>query len=253
VLDPSFGDGGMATIPVSDVFAQYAAVEIQSDGAIVIAGDVEVLVGDAIVERLAAVRLLVDGTSDPTFGTNGVAIVRLTFRAYLGGMILQPNGRIVLAGDAAFCCEYTGSFGLVRLRSDGTLDPAFGGDGRVITNFTGRNGGEPEDRALDVAIQGDRKLVAVGVAGSGWGSVSKLAIARYRPDGTLDPTFSGNGKLTTAFPFLGVRDPGIYVGSWASAVAIQGNGRIVAVGGQRGERADGAARGRFVLARYLAR
>ena len=46
-----------------------------------------------------------------------------------------------------------------------------------------------------MAIQGGGKLVAVGIADAGWDSVSTLAIAQYRPDGTLDPTFSGNEKL----------------------------------------------------------
>jgi hypothetical protein len=69
----------------------------------------------------------------------------------------------------------------------------------------------------------------------------------------LDPTFGGDGKLRTAFPYLGISDPDVYVGSWADAVAIQGNGKIVVVGSQTGENAArDRSLGRFVLGRYLA-
>jgi uncharacterized delta-60 repeat protein len=106
----------------------------------------------------------------------------------------------------------------------------------------------------DVAIQANGKIVAVGVAGAGWGSISTVAIARYNTDGTLDTTFGNEGKLRTAFPYLGTSDPDIYVGSWASAVAIQANGKIVVAGSQDGEnKAKDRILGRFVLARYVNR
>ena len=69
-----------------------------------------------------------------------------------------------------------------------------------------------------MALQGDGKIVAVG-AGSG-AATSNFALARYNPNGSLDTSFSGDGKLTTDFG--GVDE--------ANGVAIQADGKIVAVG-----------------------
>src|SRR5215471_223480 len=91
----------------------------------------------------------------------------------------------------------------------GTLDKTFSGDGRVITGF-----GYGDDFGNSVAIQGDGKIVVAGNA-----SNSKnydFGLARYNTNGTLDNTFSGNGKVVTDF--------GGYEG--ATGVAIQSNGKI---------------------------
>ncbi len=83
-----------------------------------------------------------------------------------------------------------------------------------------------------MALQGDGKIVAVGLAG---GDENDFALARYNPNGSLDPSFSGDGKQTTDF---GGNDAAI-------GVAIQGDGKIVTVGG-----AAGPGFSDFALARY---
>ena len=103
----------------------------------------------------------------------------------------------------------------------GDLDPSFSGDGKLTTDF-GVGG------ASGVALQGDGKIVAVGDSGG------DFALARYNPDGSLDPSFAGDGMQTTDFG----RD---FEG--ASDVALQPEGKIVVVGG-------GGPGGDFALARY---
>ena len=109
----------------------------------------------------------------------------------------------------------------------GDLDPAFSGDGMQTTDF-----GSGADLAGGVALQGDGKIVAVGQSGAGG---YDFALARYRPNGSLDPTFSGGGRQTTDFGASQDR---------ALGVALQGDGKIVAVG-------QGGPGGDFALARYL--
>ena len=75
------------------------------------------------------------------------------------------------------------------------------------------------DGANGVALQGDGKIVAVGSAGGC--CAGDFALARYNPNGSLDPSFSGDGRQTTDF--------GGFDG--ANGVALQGDGKIVAVGG----------------------
>jgi uncharacterized delta-60 repeat protein len=113
--------------------------------------------------------------------------------------------------------------------TDGSLDPSFSHDGLQTTDFFWGAG----DGARDVAIQADGRIVAVGFGGGG-PTGTDFGLARYNLDGSLDPSFSGDGRRRTSFTARGAFD-------FANGVALQGYGRIVAVGGG----------GEFALARYL--
>jgi uncharacterized delta-60 repeat protein len=97
----------------------------------------------------------------------------------------------------------------------GSLDPAFGVGGQVLTNF----GGFSLANATSTAIQSDGKIVVAGVAAN---SVNgDFAVARYNTDGSLDTTFNGTGKVLADFP---------YHYGFASSVALQSDGKIVVAG-----------------------
>ena len=114
----------------------------------------------------------------------------------------------------------------------GDLDPTFDGDGIVITDFAASY-----DEAFAVAIQSDGKIVAVGAVDES--DANDFAVARYNSDGSLDPTFDGDGKVTT--DFAGHFDYG-------KAVAIQSDGKIVVAG----YTIDPVSSSDFALARYNA-
>ncbi|HJT33232.1 MAG TPA: hypothetical protein VJ783_14405 [Pirellulales bacterium] len=99
--------------------------------------------------------------------------------------------------------------------SAGTLDPTFGVGGKVVTDF-----GSGELAHAVVTQPWDDKIVVAGETGAGGGGFN-FALARYNPDGTLDTTFSFDGKAITDFSG---GDDG------ANAVAIQNDGKIVAAG-----------------------
>ena len=103
----------------------------------------------------------------------------------------------------------------------GDLDASFSGDGKQTTDFGG------SDAATAVAVQADGKIVVAGSSGG------NFALARYGADGTPDPSFSGDGLVTTD---LGGTDAG-------QGVAIQADGKIVVAG---------SSGGNFALARYNA-
>src|SRR4051794_36465011 len=96
----------------------------------------------------------------------------------------------------------------------GELDPAFNGDGKVITAI-----GSAADTAYGVALQPDGKIVVSGLSNNG--SDNDFAVVRYNPDGSLDSSFGGDGVVTTA---VGSGD------DQARAVALQPDGKIVAAG-----------------------
>ncbi len=70
----------------------------------------------------------------------------------------------------------------------GDLDPSFGTNGKVITDFNGAN-----DIANNVFLQADKKIVVAGT------SNDVFALAKYNTDGSLDTSFGNNGKTTASF------------------------------------------------------
>jgi len=164
------------------------------------------------------------GELDTSFSGDGKAM--LNFSAgddWVEAVAVQPDGRIVTAGAA----DGGKRFALARHNPNGTLDLSFGGDGRVTTNFSGG-----VDNALGLALQADGKIVAVGAA---VGLGGRMALARYNTNGSLDSTFSGDGKILTNLT------PG---DDFALAVALQADGKIVVAGGTEG------LGGRVALVRY---
>jgi uncharacterized delta-60 repeat protein len=112
----------------------------------------------------------------------------------------------------------------------GDDDPTFSGDGIVTTPIAGRPA-----HVEDLAVQPDGKIVAVGWVGDE--VVDDFAIARYLPNGRLDRSFGGDGRLLVAF---GAQS------SEGKAVAIQPDGRILVAG-----YVDGPAGYEFAIVRLL--
>jgi uncharacterized delta-60 repeat protein len=169
----------------------------------------------------APAALAAPGSLDPTFGSGGIAATVLGSDDYVRDIALQPDGKTVAAGTAWDGTRYR--FALARYDVDGSLDPAFGTAGKVLTGIGSSS------VAQAVALQPDGKIVAAGT-GSG-----DFAVARYNADGSLDSSFSADGMATAA------------VGNEATAwdLAIQPDGRIVLAGQAK---VSGAQR--FALARF---
>ena len=176
------------------------------------------------LESLESRQLLSAGTLDPSFSLDGKAIA--TFPD--GGLgfavdaAVQSDAKTVVAGFAEFKGKNGSTFreiALARFNFDGALDHTFGPnhDGAVLT-VVGQKG---DDQATAVAIQPDGKIVVAGLTqtrddGSGF---AEFAVLRYLPNGTLDPTFEGDGRKTIDFH-----------GGGATDVALQNDGKIVVVG-----------------------
>lgn len=224
-LDTGFGAGGKVITDFTNGSSDQAdALAQQADGKLVAAGSSFTPSGN----DFAVARYLPDGTLDPSFGTGGK--VTTDFGGTDEGLALavQADGKLVVAGIAGPCC----AFGLARYRANGRLDTGFGTGGKVTTAFGGL-----DDRARAVVVQGDGKLVAAGYA---LGETSRdFALARYQPNGSLDAGFGTGGKVTT--DFTGFVDE-------ANGVAVQTDGRLVAVGVARYP--TGLDFSDFALARY---
>src|SRR5213082_1116202 len=218
-LDPTFGTDGKVLTDFDHSTDIAYAVAVQTDGKLVVIGTTYIN-NDFSDEDFAVARYNPDGTLDETFGVGGK--VQTDFpdlAAVASSVVIQPDGKIVVAGGAFPLFTFAGDFKVVRYNSNGSLDTSFGDGGIVTTTF-------PEGSyAFDVALQADGKIIAAGTVfvdfNPGESSNTDFALARYNPDGTPDATFGNGGQVST--DFVGLEDD-------AFSVLIQPDGKIVAVG-----------------------
>jgi uncharacterized delta-60 repeat protein len=227
-LDTSFGGDGKVTTQFTRKDDPVSSLVIQSDGKIVVAGGAA---WNGTNGNFALARYNADGTLDTSFGGDG----RVTSdfggrREFANAIAVQADGKLLAGGLVRFSkTAGRNRFELVRYNVDGTRDTGFSGDGRATTDFT-----RWHDSVQGLVVQVDGNIVVAGVAGYG-GSNPNFALARYDQDGALDPTFGGDGKVTTNFTAG-------YDEAWD--VELQPDGKIVAGGDTAGKG------GRFAIARY---
>ena len=186
-LDPSFGRGGIVTATYG-LYSSADGLTAQPDGRLVLIG-ASSLPGsvDWLITRSTST-----GAPDPTFDGDGVVTTDFNggFDSARAGLV-QSDGRILVVGSAALNASnpVTPTLALARYLPNGTLDPTFGTGGKVTT----RVGPNSRDASYDVALTADNKIVTVGWTSTGGQAVWLLA--RYLPDGTLDPTFGTGGLV----------------------------------------------------------
>ena len=214
-LDSTFGSGGLV---ITDFFGNQDEINdiaIQSDGRIVAAG-FAFAGANPINNDFALARYNTDGTLDTTFDTDGRVNTNLVTSAQVSGLTssldianairIQSDGRIVVAGFTAISGSTNETDMVVaRYNTNGSLDttlvPASGPSGSVSgtrrVNFNLASG----DVARDLLIQPDGKYVLVGTSVNSSGTVATVALARLLnndlllPDGSLDNSFSGDGRF----------------------------------------------------------
>jgi uncharacterized delta-60 repeat protein len=183
-LDPTFGDGGIVWLKYPGGAGR--GVVVQPDGRTVVVGTTY-----AGAEQLSLVRLMPDGKLDPTFGTNGLVERQLgDTSSLLTAVALQPDGKIVAAGYARSAGNPF-DFVVIRLLSDGTMDPTFGTEGVARAVFPGRD-------AYAASLQID-KSGRIWVGGHSSNSITPdstgdFELARFNADGKVDTTFGTNGQ-----------------------------------------------------------
>jgi uncharacterized delta-60 repeat protein len=107
--------------------------------------------------HFAVMRLNADGTFDDSFGDSGItstSITGLTDVAH--AVVVQADGKIVVAGEGNLVNP---NFAVVRYDRNGDLDTSFAVDGKLVVDFAGL-----EDRAENVGLQSDGKIIAGGLA-----------------------------------------------------------------------------------------
>ncbi|WP_284186858.1 cadherin domain-containing protein, partial [Zoogloea oryzae] len=206
---PSFNaaDYTVTTAPGAAADRGYATL-VQGDGKILVAG----YSSNGSNLDFLLMRYNVDGTLDTSFG-GGDGMVTTAIGSgddEAHAVALQSDGRILVAGFTQNGLHR--DFALVRYLADGTLDTSFGGgDGIVTTDI----GSSSTDEAWSMVVQTDGRIVLGGT------SANDFAVVRYLADGSLDTSFSGDGKATA--DIAGATDTGY-------GLALQSDGKLVQSG-----------------------
>ena len=191
-LDTTFSGDGRLLLDFGAV-DRANDVRVQLDGKIIVVGDACEQFGGGCDAALA--RYNSNGTLDTTFSGDGIQ--RTAFGGNYNtatGLRIQPDGKIVVSGSVVIGGNY--DFAIYRYLSNGSLDTTFSGDGMVRFGF----GAGRHDLAEDLAFQNtDGKIVVIGHTSNSGFSAANFALARVNPNGTLDTTFSGDGRQITDF------------------------------------------------------
>lgn len=138
-----------------------------------------------------------DGSLDAGFGTSGsIAGDNSLSNDGMNSFAVQADGKIVCVGYSGGLSMDSYNIAIMRFNANGQgLDNTFGpnGNGKIVIDV---NGGT--DEAYDVAIQPDGKILVAGYADMGVSNNSyESLVYRFNTDGTLDNTFSFDGKVVT--------------------------------------------------------
>ncbi|HEX6810870.1 MAG TPA: delta-60 repeat domain-containing protein [Planctomycetota bacterium] len=207
-LDTGFGSGGqVAAFAGHNVFC--FDVRLDASGRIVAAGRAYV----SGQWDVGVLRLTSTGALDGTFGTGGLVRFALAQNAtdYANAVAVQPDGKVVVA---CYVSRPSGqNIAVARLSANGSLDKTFGTKGIAILGSLG-DGGYVALRAI--ALQPDGRILV----GGGSSTASRWSVIRLNANGSLDGSFGSGGVANTSFG----------ASCSLSGMALQPDGKIVAVG-----------------------
>lgn len=191
VPDSTFGFNGVMAVSFAGLpgivggKGYVSALELQSNGKILLAGQIETCTGSLV----GLARLTFDGAMDTTFGNNGMVAVNGVAEVF--DMIVS-NGKILLVGRKQ---EWDGNSGtpwisaVWRFNADGTPDTTFSSDGlRTLSVWPddSTNAGGPEG-FKSVAVQPDGKIVVLNSTSSG-----SYRLRRFTSTGAFDSSLLVN-------------------------------------------------------------
>ncbi len=189
-LDTSFGTAGMAQLDYADTHESSTRIARQSQGAnagkIIVAGEYTINPGDTSPSGdLVVARLNPDGTLDPTFGTAGWTVLNITSSNTdrPSRVIVDANDSITITTGLMYNCAAS----VVRLTSEGALDPSFNATGKLVLDGVADN-----SMLAGAIIDSCGQLVLIGsfedfIANPLTGYSNGFPVlARLHPDGTFD-------------------------------------------------------------------
>ncbi len=209
--DESFGIGGIAYVNNDRLRTYRNYFAIQSDGKIICTAQYVPVSGDFLS---CIFRLNTDGSLDSSFGNSGMDTVRIDKLNSPTGIVVQPDGKIVVSGDVGKNIYDEKRTYIYRLMEDGGLDPSFGEGGIVVNN-------DPNSmHSAALIIRPDGKLI-IGSTSNLYGEFYYYQLRSFNPDGSVDAGFGDNGIANFDFDHLAIE---------MKAMVLQPDGKIDCAG-----------------------
>jgi uncharacterized delta-60 repeat protein/uncharacterized repeat protein (TIGR01451 family) len=181
----------------------------------------------ALILTFPGIAAAAPGDLDTAFSGDGKVLTDLADDDQANDVAVQSDGKTVSVGSSADNALSESRWALTRHNADGTPDTTFGVGGTVTTPINNMNPGLQWSEANAVALQPDGKIVVAGYSWRDYEDCCWFTVARYNSDGSLDNSFSGDGRY-----FADIAGP-----TEARDVAIDPAGRIVAAGYSGGDMA----------------
>ncbi|MBA1290542.1 calcium-binding protein [Pseudomonas japonica] len=110
-VDTRFGDDGVVYFDPALGLDYRSSITVQADGKVIVAGE------SADSSAFNVLRLNADGSFDTSFSDDGKLTIEVPQGAssYAHSVVVQPDGKILIAGEV-----------ITRLNADGSLDTTFG-------------------------------------------------------------------------------------------------------------------------------
>ena len=177
--DESFGMSGRINVNLKGMYASCKSIAVQQDGKIVLVGNI---VEDNPYRDIAIVRCKADGTLDSSFGINGLTTIDFQHYDYAYDVALQTDGKIVVIGDYTSNTDDFFDSYILRLNTDGSLDPGFGTGGIHKIHYT------ESTRNRSLSIQTDGKLLMGGTYNK-YSAQPDYIVERFNANGSIDNSF----------------------------------------------------------------
>lgn len=191
-LDGTFGSGGVTLTPIGD-YGGARAMTLDAQGRIVAAGVAHI----GSVYEMAMARYGQNGALDASFGSGGTASTLIgTTSSEAHAVAIDPQGRVVLAGAATVNGGFQ-DIALARFKTNGTLDPAFGSQGKILTLI-----GPRQSIANAVSIDPASRITVGGYADASASMAPAdhdFALARYTGDQVPPAVQIGSGPAEGGF------------------------------------------------------
>jgi uncharacterized delta-60 repeat protein len=220
-MDSTFASNGELLVPDDSSTDVAYTMALDNNNRILVAGSstvgIEIQGYEFHVGRMSVIRLDNSGNLDTTFDKDGKLILDIGGDEFSGkdakSLAVDENGKILIAGTDRN--NNVSEFIILRLNDNGSFDNTFSDDG-IDRISVGNN----YDIAYSLILDKNNRIVLAGNSYTETGP-QDYSVIRLKTDGTLDSTFSDDGKLI--FP-IGVSD------DQARSVTLDENGKLLIAG-----------------------
>ncbi|MDX6582376.1 MAG: hypothetical protein QOI10_1560 [Solirubrobacterales bacterium] len=205
IPDPTYGDGGVATINVPSP----AVATVSSNGDIFAVGSNRTPLGNPTPPLV--VHLTPQGTEDQGFGTGGQALISSPTASLLATAITPDSaGGVLIGGTDESTNDHARTPVVMRLQPNGTLDPGFGTDGVAPIGPSTDQYGFADISVVEQLPSGQisagGQVGKTNAASKGVPDCAAAFVGRLAADGTVDTAFGASGISQVHPEFCDVED-----------------------------------------------